>query len=88
MAALCALSGAGWAVRLQLDPAQAGRPGSQRCSAACTYTSVLLAGGCLMVLITMTMGELVSAYPMSEPTIETLADQSAHIMHILCTHAP
>ena len=80
MAALWARSGAGWAVRLQLQAAQAGRPGSQRCSAASTYTSVRLAGGCLMTLITLTMGELASAFPMSEPACT--AHCSSHMLHL------
>ena len=80
MVALWARFGAGWAVRLQLHPTQAGRPGSQRCSAASTYTSVRLAGGCLMTLITLTMGELVSAFPMSEPACT--AHCSSRMLHL------
>ena len=66
MAALCAHFGAGSVVRLQLYPMQAWHPGSQRCRAACIHAGMLLAGGSLMILITMTIGELVSAFPMSE----------------------
>ena len=78
-AALCAHSGAGSAVRLQLHSTQVGHFGRS------ALQSMLLAGGCLMILVTMTMGELVSAFPMSELACTAL---SAPLLHDLACCTP